>query len=174
MLMEVGNRAGMGSHHSARGETSTWLTPLQIIRALGIFDLDPCAAPSPRPWATAERHIELPEDGLAVPWNGRVFLNPPYGNEISAWLKKMAAHASGIALTFARTETDAWQRWVWPFSTAILFIDGRINFRLPDGTDPRKNAGAPSVLIAYSDFDAEVLRTCGISGYLVTSKERVP
>lgn len=171
--MEVG-KAGMGSHHSARPQYDTWLTPLQIISVLGKFDLDPCAAPSPRPWPTAVRHIELPECGIEQPWAGRVFLNPPYGIWIGEWLEKMAMHGNGIALTFARTETAAWQRWVWPFAQALLFIDGRINFRLPDGTDPRKNAGAPSVLIAYTEFDAEVLGSCGISGFLVTSAHRVP
>jgi len=48
----------------------TWLTPPAILHALGDFDLDPCAAPSPRPWPTAARHIELPEDGLTANWGG--------------------------------------------------------------------------------------------------------
>lgn len=166
---------GMGSQHATKGNYDTWLTPLAIVAALGKFDLDPCAAPSPRPWPTAERHIELPEDGLMADWSkSRVFLNPPYGIGIGVWLEKMAMNGSGVAVIFARTDTDAWQRWVWPFARAILFISGRINFRLPDGTDPGRNAGAPTALIAYSSFDADVLRDCGISGYLVSDLERVP
>lgn len=65
------NKAGIGSHTKTRqGETNTWLTPRFIIDALGPFHLDPCAAPSPRPWDTAQIHYELPTDGLAEPWSG--------------------------------------------------------------------------------------------------------
>lgn len=35
----------MGSHQSARAKTTTWLTPPELIQALGPFDLDPCASP---------------------------------------------------------------------------------------------------------------------------------
>jgi hypothetical protein len=167
-------KRGIGSHHATEGEFDTWLTPRAIVEALGPFDLDPCAAPSPRPWPTAKRHIELPEDGLAADWEGRVFLNPPYGAVIKAWMQKMSEHRNGIAITFARTETDFWQRYVFPFASGILFIRGRINFRFPDGTDPNKNAGGPSALIAYSTADARILKGSGIAGYFVSGQVMVP
>lgn len=168
-------KRGIGSHHATKGEFDTWLTPRAIVESLGPFDLDPCAAPSPRPWATADRHIELPEDGLAADWQSdRVWLNPPYGPAIKEWMRKMSEHRRGIAITFARTETDFWQRYVFPFANGILFIRGRINFRLPDGTDPNKNAGGPSALIAYSSDDARILKHSGIAGWFVTGQQRVP
>lgn len=34
----------MGSHQSAVNKSDVWLTPPHILRALGEFDLDPCAA----------------------------------------------------------------------------------------------------------------------------------
>ena len=59
----------------------TWLTPPEIIRSLGEFDLDPCV-PDSMPWQTAKRMVTKAEDGLTVDWNGkRVWLNPPYGRE---------------------------------------------------------------------------------------------
>lgn len=65
-------KTGIGSHTLPhRGVTNTWLTPRWIVDALTEevpFDLDPCAAPSPRPWDTAMHHITLPEDGLISPW----------------------------------------------------------------------------------------------------------
>ena len=127
--------SGIGSHTRPNdGANETWLTPLAILNELGSFDLDPCAAPSPRPWSTAARHIELPEDGLAANWGeGRIWCNPPYGRNIGKWLEKMAKHGSGIALTFARTEMDAFG-WVWPYAAGVLFIAGRLHFYLPDGT----------------------------------------
>ena len=90
-------KRGIGSHHATKGEFDTWLTPQAIINALGPFDLDPCAAPSPRPWPTAARHIELPEDGLAAEWEGRIWLNPPYGHAIKAWMEKMSQNLAMAA-----------------------------------------------------------------------------
>lgn len=155
---------GMGSHQSAVALTHTWLTPPHILAALGPFDLDPCAAPEPRPWATADRHITLPADGLTVRWHGRVWLNPPYGPETGAWLERLAAHGHGTALVFARTETTWFHLHVWPHATGLLFLRGRLRFHRPDGTMGSENGGAPSVLVAYGPGDANRLRLSGIDG----------
>ena len=64
-------------HNSGQGETNVWLTPRWVIDTLGPFDLDPCAAPSPRPFDTAREHVTFPDDGLAASWHGMVWLNPP-------------------------------------------------------------------------------------------------
>lgn len=80
-----------------------WLTPKHIIDALGKFDLDPCAAPLPRPWETASASFIEADDGLSQEWFGRVWRNPPYGRGIGAWMKKMAEHAKaggGVSLLF--------------------------------------------------------------------------
>lgn len=157
----------MGSHQSARAETTTWLTPPEIVSALGPFDLDPCAAPSPRPWATAERHIELPEDGLEAEWDGRVWLNPPYSFAAWKWLSKLAEHGDGIALVFARTETAGFVSEVWGKATAVRFLHGRLFFHHADGSRARANSGAPSVLVAYGAGAAERLRTCDLPGTFI-------
>ncbi len=157
----------MGSHQSARAETTTWLTPPWIVAALGPFDLDPCAAPSPRPWATAERHIELPEDGLAAEWEGRVWLNPPYSKEAWVWLERLADHGRGTALVFARTETRGFVRSVWQRASGILFIWNRLHFHYPDGREAVANSGAPSCLVAYGAEDAGRLRDSVIAGQYV-------
>lgn len=164
----VTSSRAMGSHHSARAITTTWLTPPWLIDMLGPFDLDPCAAPSPRPWSTAARHIELPEDGLAADWGDSfAFVNPPYGNEAWAWLEKLADHGNGIALIFARTETEGFVRTVWHRATAALFLYGRLHFHYPDGTRAKANSGAPSVLVAYGLEAAQKLASQGPHGRLV-------
>lgn len=157
---------GMGASHLPRAITTTWLTPRAVIEALGPFDLDPCAAPSPRPWPTADRHIELPEDGLAADWSGRVWLNPPYGAETWRWLARLAEHGDGIALIFARTETVGFAREVWDKASGMLFLHGRLSFARPDGSVGR-NSGAPSVLVAYGHAAAERLRRSGLGGTFV-------
>lgn len=162
----VKNRA-MGSHHSARPGTVTWLTPPSVIEALGgaeAFDLDPCA-PAERPWPTARLHVSLPQDGLSVPWAGRVWLNPPYSDDqIGKWLRKMADHDQGTALIFARTETEAFHAHVWPRASGLLFLKGRLHFHHADGRRAAHNAGAPSVLIAYGMDDLDRLFSSELEG----------
>lgn len=157
----------MGSHQSSRALTTTWLTPPELIEKLGPFDTDPCAAPSPRPWATAARHIELPEDGLTAEWGGRVWLNPPYSFEAWRWLSRLADHGDGIALVFARTETAGFVEQVWGKATALLFLHGRLHFHHADGTRASANSGAPSVLVAYGRDAALRLATADLAGTFV-------
>lgn len=138
---------------SHQGETNTWLTPLSIIEALGEFDLDPCGFPNHK---TAKRLIVLPEDGLNSEWEGRVWLNPPYGKNTGAWLEKLANHGNGIALVFARTDTS-WFQKVAHRASGICFIAGRISFLRPN-FEKGSNAGAPSILIAFGSQNAESIR----------------
>lgn len=150
------------------GSTATthdWLTPPEIIQALGPFDMDPCASQF-QPWRTATNQFTIEDDGLARQWQGRVWCNPPYGPHAEKFLKRMAEHGNGIAFIFARTETRAFQKHCWRAATAMLFMAGRVKFRLPGGglSGP---AGAPSVLVAYGVQNAESLRACGILGYVV-------
>jgi hypothetical protein len=42
----------LSGHQSAKMKSDEWLTPPGILKALGQFDLDPCA-PVNRPWDTA-------------------------------------------------------------------------------------------------------------------------
>lgn len=158
-------RKGIGGHHRGfKGKTDAWLTPPWILKALGHFDLDPCAAPDPRPWPTAETHWT--GGGLMRPWFGRVFLNPPY-SELGPWLERLADHGDGIALVFARTETATFFRWVWPRASAVFFIRGRLHFHRADGERAAANSGGPSVLIAYGSACADVLRCVRIPGKFV-------
>ncbi|MDE1672645.1 adenine methyltransferase [Nocardia gipuzkoensis] len=164
---------GIGGHASARAGSHVWLTPPGLLAALGPFDLDPAAAPAPRPWDTAAVHIAPPEDGLAVPWRGRVFLNPPYGREVGRWLGALADHGVGTALVFARTETDWFIEHVWQRATSVLFLHGRLHFYRPDGSRAPANSGGPSCLVAYGEDDSAALRDCGIAGTLLRLRETV-
>lgn len=158
--------AGMGSHHATTAETDVWLTPPAILDALGPFDLDPCSSVG-RPWDTAAKHYTIEDDGLAQEWEGRVWMNPPYGAQTGVWLERLAQHGDGVALIFARTETRMFFDWVWPHASALLFIQGRLHFHRPDGERARANAGAPSVLVAYGKDAAATLKGSGIAGAYV-------
>ena len=145
----------------------TWLTPPEIINALGPFDLDPCCPPT-MPWRTATQMVHWPNDGLKVDWAGkRVWCNPPYGREAMPFLGRMAVHdGGGILLIFARTDTSAWQDCIFPFAYGILFLCGRLRFYRPDGKQG-ETATAPSALVAYSEQDFVRLRESGLKGRLL-------
>lgn len=164
---------GMGGHHSAAMLKDEWLTPPEILAALGEFDLDPCA-PVTRPWEMAKAHYTVEDNGLLQPWLGRVWLNPPYGPLARQWLNRLAAHGNGIALIFARTETDMFGDEIWDRADAVLFLHGRLYFHHVSGERAAANAGAPSVLAAYGQGNLEALRASGIAGRLVTQWESLP
>jgi hypothetical protein len=156
-------KKGIGGHQSHIMKTDEWLTPPAIIKSLGIFDLDPCS-PIVRPWDTANNHYNINDNGLLLPWIGRIWLNPPYGKAMINWLHKMSEHDNGIALTFARTETQAFQNFVFPSAMSILFIKGRLTFFTVEGKPAAANGGAPSVLIAYGENNVDALAESGIDG----------
>lgn len=167
----MAERKGIGGHQSAAAGTVTWLTPPEIIAELGgpdSFDLDPCGGPFRGPFRTARRMLPFAfYDGLAVPWAGRVWLNPPYTTgEIGDWLGRLADHGQGTALIFARTETEAFQRQVFERASGLLFLAGRLHFHHGDGTRAKANAGAPSVLCAYGPDDLDRLAASGLPGHL--------
>lgn len=139
-----------------------WLTPPEIITALGPFDLDPCA-PIKRPWDMAGQHFTVLDNGLNKPWSGRVWCNPPYGTQAGSWLRRCARHGNAIALVFARTETSMFFDAVWDHADALFFFKGRLNFYHVDGKRG-SNAGAPSVLIAYGRENADRLMNVKLDG----------
>lgn len=117
----------MKNFNSNTTNKDEWLTPPELLKALGLFDLDPCA-PVVRPWAMAKLHYTKLENGLALPWHGRVWLNPPYGRQTFLWLERLAEHKSGIALIFARTETVGFHETVWQKASGVFFFRGRLCF----------------------------------------------
>lgn len=159
---------GIGGHQRAyEGKSNEWLTPPEVLKALGPFDLDPCA-PVVRPWDTATTHYTISEDGLSQPWYGRVWMNPPYGPHTAKWLARLREHGNGIALIFARTETAMFVSEVWPYASGLLFLAGRLHFHRVDGVRAEYNAGGPSVLVAYGSECSQVLRECSLKGGFVS------
>lgn len=120
-------------HHSS--STPEWYTPQSIIdRVLQVFgtvDLDPCSNDVGTPNIPAAENLTNEQDGLAYRWHGRVYMNPPYGDEIGGWIEKLAtSYADGdieaaIALLPSRTDTQ-WFRRLKNYPRC--FIWGRLKF----------------------------------------------
>ena len=162
----------LSSHQSARMKNDEWLTPPEILAALGRFDLDPCA-PVNRPWATADKHYTIHDNGLAMPWHGRVWCNPPFGREAAAWLARMAEHGNGVALIPARTETAMFYASVWGAADGVLFIKGRPHFHYVDGRRAAFNSGAPIALVAYGRENLNALCDSGLGFVVVGHNTRI-
>ena len=165
----------MGGHQQAGRGERVWLTPQEVVKACGEFDLDPCFG-SPRPWDTAAEHYGPDAagglGGLHATWTGMVWCNPPYDGQAWAWLSKCADHGNAIALIFARTEVEQFHRQVWEKAHGLLFLEGRITFHYADGRKAAANGGAPSVLVAYGSEALDRLRNCGMRGRLVVLDDR--
>lgn len=146
--------------------TDEWYTPKEIIDALGKFDLDPCAPVVPL-WKTAEVQYDKFDDGLSKKWEGRIWLNPPYSRPlIEQFVKRLAEHGNGIALLFNRCDSKMFQDIIFEKATAMKFLRNRIRFYRPDGTRG-DSPGCGSILIAFGEDNAEILRTCNIEGKYV-------
>jgi hypothetical protein len=154
---------GAHPHAPNKGATCEWYTPRPVFEALGLeFDLDPCAPRLPAAdWIPARERYSLPEDGLDLPWQGCVWLNPPYGKEAGRWVEALAEHGEGVALVFARTDVRWWHRAV-PSASAVCFIAGRLTFIAGAGQSAPGNSGGPSALIAWGDDCAEAVSRSGL------------
>lgn len=166
--------SGMSSHQRVNPIGEDWLTPPEIVSALGPFDLDPCAccaqvhAGDAPP--TAKTNYCKCDNGLNKKWDGFVYLNPPYGSKIGAWVARLARHNHGIALVFARTETGWFQDGVFRTAKALFFLGSRLRFYKPDGTPGKYTGGAPSVFAAYGDVAVQRLKMLQMRGRFVTLK----
>ena len=153
--------------------TDRWLTPPEIVKPLGAFDLDPCGAPG-HELARQTYLLENGQDGLELSWFGRIWLNPPYGRAAEPFLRRLVRHrdlggpvyTGGTALIFARTETFIFHETVWEQADAVFFFKGRLTFLDANGVRPKANAGAPSCLVAYGDYDAVALQRAADAGAL--------
>lgn len=153
----------MKAHQRTVGKNDTWITPPEILRRLGGFDLDPCAAPSTH---IARINMAAPSvDGLACEWTtgSRVWCNPPFNRYARPkWMAKMANHGNGIMLVPAATETKAFFDYVWAKADAVCFLKGRPHFHHPDGTRSRANCGCSIALVAYGADNADILESANL------------
>ena len=81
-----------GMFSSATGE---WETPQALFDLLNeefCFDTDVCATPQN---AKCSHYYTKVEDGLSQHWSGRCWMNPPYGRQIGAWVRKAHEAAGG-------------------------------------------------------------------------------
>lgn len=133
-------------------KTDDWETPKDFFddleKKFGKFDLDPCATKGN---AKARRFFTKEDNGLEKKWDGRVFVNPPYGRTIGLWMKKSWESSRDgadlvVCLVPARTDTAWWHEYA--MRGIIVFIRGRLKFGKSRNSAPFPSA----VVIFYPKF----------------------
>lgn len=117
----------------------------RVISVMGQIDLDPCSNSRESPNVPASFHYTSEDDGLVQDWFGRVYMNPPYGDKISEWVRRLCSEwelghlSEAIALVPSRTDTE-WFRLLRSFPHC--FVWGRLKF-----SDFENSAPFPSMLV---------------------------
>ena len=174
-------RSDNGGTHTAHWGTPDWLFDaieerMQLIfDANWVFNLDPCARD--KDVAKCPLFFTPEQDGLnqmwsvqdesggllPVMWGGgtQVFLNPPYGRGIKAWMKKAGRELDNhncrviAALLPASVGTVWFHEYVLPYATHIMFVKNRVPFidYTNVGNDEAANFDSIVVYMVPSYFD---------------------
>ncbi len=108
------------------------------------FTLDVCATAQN---AKCTRFFTPEEDGLKQKWTGVCWMNPPYGREVKAWMKKAYEEslrgATVVCLVPSRTDTFWWHEYAMK-ADEIRYVRGRVRFIGAESTAP-----FPSSLIIF-------------------------
>ncbi len=143
-----------------------FLTPPEIVEAMGQFDLDPCSSHRQHKRLACQEY-RFPEDnGLLLPWHGSVFVNPPF-SELQAWINRFTVHGDGVLLVPARVEVS-WFWKLWHACDGIFFTKGPVKYLCPEGKSPPRFFGG--AFCAMGELNVQRLHKIPLKGVLVTSK----
>ena len=126
--------------------TDLWSTPRDFFddyNAIYQFDVDVCATAEN---ALCTKFYSPEDDGLSKEWCGVCWMNPPYGREISKWMKKAyesSLHgATVVCLVPARTDTAWWHEYA--MKGEIELLRGRLKFG-----GSKNSAPFPSAVVVF-------------------------
>ena len=122
-------------------ECNEWYTPERITDAARAFmrgiDLDPASCRAANKWIRASVIFTERDNGLSLPWHGRVWLNPPYGktrnrSNQDIWAEKLTREyrAGRVSEALMLTKCVPGYAWweglfrTWP----VCFVEHRIFF----------------------------------------------
>lgn len=163
---------GLESHQLINQSTNDrWFTPRPFLDAahqlMGGIDLDPASEEYANRVVCAARFFTEDDDGLSQRWEGRVWLNPPYGIEAgesnqARWSRRLIESYRAGAVTEALLLVNAvpGNAWFAPLKQyPICFPDSRIRFY-----NQETEAGQPTHSNAIIYFGPQIVRFAQIFG----------
>jgi hypothetical protein len=130
------------NHNSDQHYTPKWIFDHMSI----VFDLDVAAPINGAPHVPTHRYYTELDDGLAQPWEGCVWMNPPYSKP-TPWVDKFIEHSNGIAL-LPVTRGKWWDR-IWLSDSLLVPTPYNFKFERPDGI--KRDITFRTMLIAMGD-----------------------
>ncbi len=124
--------------------SNEWYIPAVYVEAaravMGAIDLDPASCDAANQTVKATRYYSKEENGLACPWYGRVWCNPPYTqvvpgqSSIKAWVSRahhlyQEGSIEQCVLLIPNDTSTKWFEWLWSYP--VCFPPKRIKFLIP-------------------------------------------
>lgn len=159
----------LAPHQRINASTNNeWYTPRPFLDAahevMGEIDLDPASNPLANETVRAARYFTSDDDGFEQPWQGRVWLNPPYGTEQgesnqARWSQRLIAEyeVGNVSEAILLVNAVPGNAWFTPLKNyPICFPDSRIRFY-----NAQTEAGQPThsnALVYFGNNVADFVR----------------
>ena len=137
----------------ASSKKDDWETPQDLFDELHAkynFTLDASATDEN---AKLDNYYTIEDNALKQKWEGRVFVNPPYGREIKYWVEKAykesleSYNECVVMLIPSRTDTIYWHDFIFGKAKEIDFLKGRLKFEVNGKAG--QPAPFPSAIVIY-------------------------
>lgn len=113
-------------------ESNEWYTPPEFMRLVYQVLGDPVGVdPASNPEKNVRAYINYvkEDNGLIHPWIDRVFLNPPYGQDVLTWVDKLINERPRTSITLLGSNTDTkYFHKLAGWADCVLFRKGRLSF----------------------------------------------
>lgn len=164
-----------------------WFTPPSIILAvrevIGEIDLDPASCEAANAYVGARQFYTIEQNGLSQPWQGTIWLNPPYGrtvlgrgSNLKCFTTKLSSeYACGnvtqALLLIPTNTTTSWFTPLW--NHPVCFPSRRIRFLEPSGK-VGTGMSFPTCFVYFGEQTARFQTVFQRFGHIVLPRQQYP